>query len=78
LTAYTNDDGDFSEVVRSRIAVLNAEIDELTLNVEEQKIRLELNYLFIGGANSVAIQNKNSKLALDKSRRNTIISGEKQ
>jgi hypothetical protein len=58
--------------------VLNAEIDELTLNVEEQKIRLELNYLFIVGFNSAAIQNKNSKLALDKSRRDTIISGEKQ
>ncbi|WP_019028657.1 TolC family protein [Colwellia piezophila] len=52
LTAYTNDDGDFSEVVRSRIAVLNAEIDQLTLNVEEQKIRLELNYLFLGSLNT--------------------------
>lgn len=51
LTAYTNDDGDFSEVVRSRIAVLNAEIDELTLNVEQQKIHLELNYLFLGNIN---------------------------
>jgi len=54
LTAYTNDDGDFSEVVRSRIAVLNAEIDELTLNVEEQKILLELNYLFLGRMNGNA------------------------
>ena len=62
LTAYTNDDGDFSEVVRSRIAVLNAEIDELTLNVEEQKILLELNYLFIGSINSALIQNKQKKL----------------
>jgi len=48
LTAYTNDDGDFSEVVRSRIAVLNSEIDDLVIMVEEQKILLELNYLFIG------------------------------
>lgn len=47
LTAYTHDDGDFSEVVRARIAVLNAQIDNLALDVEEQKIRLELNYLFI-------------------------------
>ena len=39
-------------MVRSRIAVLNSEIDELTLNVEEQKIRLELNYLFIGNLNT--------------------------
>jgi hypothetical protein len=48
LTAYTNDDGDFSEVVRSRIAVLNAEIEQLKITVEEQKIILELNYLFVG------------------------------
>lgn len=48
LTAYTNDDGDFAEVVRARIAVLNAEIDELALDVEEQKLHLELNYLFLG------------------------------
>ncbi len=48
LTAYTNDDGDFSEVVRSRIAVLNAEIEQLKISVEQQKIILELNYLFVG------------------------------
>ncbi|MCW8833347.1 MAG: TolC family protein, partial [Colwellia sp.] len=52
LTAYTNDDGDFAEVVRSRIAVLNAEIDALTLNVAEQKLILELNYLFVGSINT--------------------------
>tara|TARA_R110001583_G_scaffold71614_6_gene201551 strand:- start:26 stop:1351 length:1326 start_codon:yes stop_codon:yes gene_type:complete len=57
LTAYTNDDGDFAEVVRSRIAVLNAEIDELTLNVEEQKISLELNYLFIGSIKTAMTTN---------------------
>ena len=48
LSSYTHDDGDFAEVVRSRIAVLNAEIDALALNVEEQKLYLELNYLFVG------------------------------
>ncbi len=48
LTAYTNDNGDFSDVVRARIAVLNAEIDQLTIKVEQQKIILELNYLFVG------------------------------
>ncbi|SEL21063.1 Outer membrane protein TolC [Colwellia chukchiensis] len=57
LTAYTNDDGDFAEVVRARIAVLNAEIDELTLNVDEQKIHLELNYLFIGAMNADMTKN---------------------
>jgi len=52
LTAYTNDDGDFSEVVRSRIAVLNAEIDALIIDVEEQKILLEINYLLLGSKNN--------------------------
>ena len=48
LTAYTNDYGDFSEVVRARIAVLNAQIEALNIDVAQQKIILELNYLFIG------------------------------
>jgi outer membrane protein TolC len=74
LTAYTNDDGDFSEVVRSRIAVLNAEIDELTINVDEQKIRLELNYLFIGNLKTAMTR---PNMALSSSNKNTAISGEK-
>lgn len=57
LTAYTNGDGDFSEVVRSRIAVLKTEIDELTLDVEEQKLLLELNYLFIGSIKTAMTEN---------------------
>jgi len=73
LTAYTNDDGDFSEVVRSRIAVLNAEIDDLTLNVEEQKILLELNYLFIGSLNSAISHNQQH---LENSKQHTAILGE--
>jgi outer membrane protein TolC len=48
LTAYTNDDGDFAEVVRARIAELNAEIDFLAINVQKQKIILEINYLLAG------------------------------
>jgi outer membrane protein TolC len=56
LSAYNNDDGDFLEVVRSRIAVLNTEIDELNLDVDEQQLNLELNYLFIG--NSVTAGDK--------------------
>lgn len=74
LTAYTNDDGDFAEVVRSRIAVLNAEIDELTLNVEEQKILLELNYLFIGSINT---NNRQNMMNFTNSSRYAAISGEK-
>lgn len=46
LTAYTNDDGSFAEVVRARIAQLNSKIDYLAINVKQQKVILELNYLF--------------------------------
>jgi len=46
LNAYTNDDGDFSDVVRSRIAVLNAEIDALGINVNKQQSTVQLNYFF--------------------------------
>ncbi|VAW40656.1 Heavy metal RND efflux outer membrane protein, CzcC family [hydrothermal vent metagenome] len=46
LTAYTNDDGDFAEVVRSRIAELNAEIDALSIAVDRQKTITQLNYFF--------------------------------
>jgi len=46
LTAYTNDDGDFAEVVRARIAELNASIDALNIDVEKQKAIIQLNYLF--------------------------------
>ncbi|MBU2713361.1 TolC family protein [Zooshikella harenae] len=46
LTAYTNDDGDFAEVVRARIAELNAEIDALTIHVAKQKTIAQLNYFF--------------------------------
>ncbi|WP_281561033.1 TolC family protein [Thalassomonas sp. RHCl1] len=52
LTAYTSDDGDFAEVVRARIAELNAEIDALAIRVGIEKTILELNYLFI---NAVAV-----------------------
>tara|TARA_R110002096_G_scaffold362527_2_gene555659 strand:- start:4977 stop:6332 length:1356 start_codon:yes stop_codon:yes gene_type:complete len=46
LTAYTNDDGDFAEVVRARIAELNAKIDALNIDVERQKTITQLNYYF--------------------------------
>lgn len=74
LTAYTNDDGDFAEVVRSRIAVLNTEIDELALNVEEQKLNLELNYLFIGSIKTAMTKNNTT---FTNSSQYTAISGEK-
>jgi outer membrane protein TolC len=45
IIAYTNDDGDFSEVVRARIDNLNARIDSLNIEVEIQKTKVKLNYL---------------------------------
>ena len=47
LTAYTNDEGDFAEVVRARIDVLNAEIDNLGIAVDRQKNISQLNYYLI-------------------------------
>lgn len=49
LTAYTNDDGDFAEAVRARIAVLNAEIEALEIHVEQLKATLQLNYFLVSG-----------------------------
>jgi hypothetical protein len=59
LTSYTNDYGDFSEVVYARIAVLNAEIDQLTIAIEKQKVILGLNYLFVGNLARVQSDNYN-------------------
>ena len=44
LTAYTNDAGDFAEVVRARIAELNANIDYLDIKISRLKTISELNY----------------------------------
>ncbi|MEH6515900.1 MAG: TolC family protein [Halioglobus sp.] len=46
LTAYTNDDGDFAEVVRARIAELNARVDALNIDVDRLKIIAQINYFF--------------------------------
>lgn len=53
LTAYTNDDGDFPEVVRSRISQLNAQIDILNINVDIQKNIVKYNYLFTDNAENI-------------------------
>ena len=45
LTAYNNDDGDFAEAVRARIAELNAKIEALSLVVERQQLIARINYL---------------------------------
>lgn len=47
LRAYTNDDGKFSDVLRARMSLVNTQIDNLNINVTEQKLLLELNYLLM-------------------------------
>jgi len=46
LAAYTADEGDFAEVVRARIAELNARIDALNIEVDRLKTISQLNYFF--------------------------------
>ena len=52
LSAYTSDAGDFSEVVRARIAELNARIDALDIDVDRAKTMVQLNYFFVGRVDS--------------------------
>ncbi len=47
LSAYTNDDGDFAEVVRSRIAELNARIEALNIDVDIHKTIAQLEYFLV-------------------------------
>ncbi|WP_293752306.1 TolC family protein [uncultured Paraglaciecola sp.] len=44
LSAYTNDDGDFSEVMRARITQLNAQIDLIHIQTEKFKTRIQILY----------------------------------
>ncbi|TKB47431.1 TolC family protein [Thalassotalea mangrovi] len=46
LTAYTNDTGDFAEVVRARIAELNTTIAKVQIDVDTLKTIARLNYFF--------------------------------
>lgn len=60
LTAYTNDDGDFAEVVRARIAELNAQIIALNINVDRQKTIIQLNYYFMKSAEEIIAGNRDA------------------
>jgi outer membrane protein TolC len=48
LTAYTNDDGDFADVMRAFIAELNTKIEVLEIKVRQQKVTATMNYLMTG------------------------------
>jgi outer membrane protein TolC len=45
LSAYTADEGDFEEVMRSYIAELNTKIELLQIDVQRLKVIARLNYL---------------------------------
>jgi len=47
LAAYNNNDGDFAEAVRARIAELNAKIEALMITVDRHKTIAQINYLLI-------------------------------
>lgn len=49
LTAYTNDAGDFAEVVRARLAELNARIKLLNIDIDRLQTIAELNYFLVAG-----------------------------
>jgi outer membrane protein TolC len=50
LSAYTRDDGDFAEVVRARIAELNARIEALDIDIARLQTITQLNYFFVTSA----------------------------
>jgi outer membrane protein TolC len=52
LSAYTTDDGDFSEVMRVRISQLSAQIDLINIQIEKFKIRMQLWYFLEGHKSS--------------------------
>jgi outer membrane protein TolC len=53
LSAYNNDDGDFADAIRARIAELEADIQWLNLQVEKQNLIIQINYLLSENADSV-------------------------
>jgi len=50
LAAYTSDGGDFAEVMRTRIAELNAKIMALELRVKRQKVLASMHYFVTASA----------------------------
>ncbi len=58
LTAYMNDDGDFAEAVRARIAELNALIDSYAIDVARQRTIVQLNYFFMESADDIITGSK--------------------
>jgi len=61
LSAYNNDDGDFAEAVRARIAELNAQVDFIQMTAERGKNLATFRYLIAGTSGSPSFSLKNSQ-----------------
>ncbi len=61
LSAYNNDDGDFAEAVRARIAELNAQVDFIQMTAERAKNLANFQYLTSGSSNSPLFTLKNAQ-----------------
>jgi hypothetical protein len=48
LSAYTNDDGGFADVMRAYIAELNSKIEALEIDIKQRKALATMNYLMAG------------------------------
>lgn len=56
LAAYTSDGGDFSEVMRARIAELNTKIIALQLKVKRQKTLANMHYFLVANSTSASVE----------------------
>jgi len=61
LNAYTNDSGDFAEVMRARIAELNTNIEFLNIRIDRLKTIAEINYFFTGDGYQTTQPDKENK-----------------
>lgn len=53
MVAYTNDEGDFAEVIRARIDELNARIEALSIEINRRKTIAQLNYFLVSADSPV-------------------------
>ncbi|WP_417521594.1 TolC family protein [Marinobacter sp.] len=61
LSAYNNDDGDFAEAVRARIAELNAQVELIQMTAERAKNLTSFRYLTAGASGRPSFSLKNSQ-----------------
>ncbi len=76
LTAYTNDDGDFSEVVSARISELNTMINKVKIDVEALKTVSRLNYFLSTSSNDLSGDNLSDENLSDENLSDESITGE--